>query len=342
MLNFSTDYHLGMSLNTHTTHESRGRLKTALYHQALGIVTDNSDSHYCLGDMVHTYRNSEETIQQVMTILSKLDNCIMGNHDVTNRSDSMGTMELLHPLYDIVPAVMGKCKPHHEYEGDAVLVLIPHTNSQELFEETLAGLKKKDTPDHRPNILLLHCNYESPWELNATTLNLTRETAKKLLEIYDYILIGHEHNYREDLDGRVILLGNTHPTNFGDISDKYRWSYTVDGGLEKTLVWEKEKHYEKVDPFAEEDIDSSRQFIEVEGDVEAAVFPAYCKWLAKLWKKCDKAYAIRSNVNIIREDFTSTIDEAELQSLEDTIAEELKDDEKLRGLFDEIRGEIAC
>jgi DNA repair exonuclease SbcCD nuclease subunit len=243
MINFSTDYHLGQVLNTHTTPDSRKKLKQALFNQAWSVTDTHGEPHYCLGDVVHTYRNDEGTIQQVMSILGRLSNCIFGNHDVTNRTDSLGTLELLEPMYDLVEAKMGKCIPVICNEGGAVLTLVPHTNSQELFEKALNKLATKS--HKKPELLLLHCNYESPWDNNETTLNLTEEMATKLLKRFDYILIGHEHNYREALDGRVVLLGNVHPTNFGDISDKYRWTYS-DGALQKHKVWEKEKYFQSI------------------------------------------------------------------------------------------------
>jgi len=338
MINFSTDSHLGQVLSTHTTHASRLALKEALYHQALAVTDINDNPHYCLGDLVHTYRNTEDVIQQAVSILGRLTNCIMGNHDVTNRVDSIGTLELLEPMFEVVPAVMEKCDVAVHDEGDVLISMVPHTNSQELFEKTLLDLLKNKN-SKKSEILLLHCNYESPWENNETTLNLTEDVAKKLLDKYDYILIGHEHNHREELDGRVVLLGNIHPTNFGDISDKYRW--TLDKGkLEKYLVWEKKKHYLKIDPSSELEISEDIQFLEVSGEVDSSEYPAYCKWLAGLWKRCPKAYAIRSNVEIITEDFTNTIDEKSLQNLTDTIKEELEEEKDLMELFEELLEEI--
>ncbi len=338
MLHFSSDYHLGCTLNTHTTHTSRAKLKDALYHQALGVTSIKHDeAHYGLGDMVHKYQNNEETIQQVMTILDRLACCITGNHDVSNRTDSIGTMELLENTYNTVPAVMNKCKPVVRITNEAVLTLVPHTNSQELFEKTLTKLAE-DTSHKKAELLLLHCNYEIPWEANETTLNLTKKVAKKLLERFDYILIGHEHNYREALDGRVVLLGSVHPTNFGDISDKYRW--TFDGTeVKKHLVWEKAKHFKQIKAFEEEVNFDDIQFCEVIGDVPAAEYPNYCRWLAGLWKTY-QGYAIRSNVQTTRDEFTDQIDETSLQNLMDTIASELEGDKKLLNIFSKLREEL--
>ena len=341
MIHFFTDPHLGQTLTSHTSHDSRSRLRTALYHQALAAASEGQgDPIYCLGDLVHTYRNDETTIQQCMTILDKLTNCIMGNHDVTNRTDSIGTLELLEPLYDVVPAKMNKCNSMVTAGLGAIITMVPHTNDQKLFTAELDKLSGVDKIESA-RILLLHCNYEIPWETNDNTLNLTEEMAKKLLDKFDYILIGHEHNYREALDGRVILLGNTHPTNFGDISNKYRW--TFDGSkMEKHLIWDKEKHFLQITPFSEDEIGSDVQFVKVVGKVDASEYPKYCRWLTKLWQRAGKTvYAIRNAAELIREEITVKIDEDALQKLTETIANEIKGDKELAALFEEIRGEIS-
>lgn len=338
MINFSSDYHIGTNLSTHTTHASRAALKDALFNQAMK-VTDQPGSHYIGGDLVNSYKNDESTIHQALTILSRVTSCLMGNHDVTNRADSLGTMELLEPVVDMVPAVMNQCVPQEFDEGEVFITMVPHTNTQGMFETTLYGLGNKAMARRETQILVLHCNYELPWESNETTLNLTEEMAKKLLEVYDLILIGHEHNHRKALGGRVILMGNIHPTNFGDISDKYRWEFE-DGVLSKVLVWSKDDHYIEIEPFSDDEIDKDIQFIKVIGNVDAADYPKYCRWLADLWKANDQCYAIRNAVEIIRKDVSVQIDEEALQNLTDTILGELEDDKPMYDLFNEILGEL--
>jgi len=337
MIHFTTDYHLGSTLNTHTTHASRAALREAIFSQAMKLTEDQENPHFIAGDLVNTYKNDEHVIQQALTILSRVTNCIMGNHDVTNRTDSMGTMELLEPIVDVVGAKMGKCEPElHLAEGTAIS-LVPHTNTQDLFEETLTKMAKRSLD--KPEILVLHCNYELPWDANETTLNLTEDMAKKLLERFDYILIGHEHNHRTALGGRVVLLGNIHPTNFGDISDKYRWTYQ-DGKLEKHLIWEKSKHYVEIKPFTEEKLGPDTQFVKIVGSVDASEYPAYCRSLAKLWKNNEGCFAIRSAVEIRSSQTEEAIDTESLKSLTETIKEELADTPEMKKLFDELLEEI--
>jgi EAL domain-containing protein (putative c-di-GMP-specific phosphodiesterase class I) len=65
------------------------------------------------------------------------------------------------------------------------VVAVHHELTQTLFEEALEHAKHRAA---KHSMLLLHCNYNSPFADNEATLNLTREKAEDLLKHFEYIL----------------------------------------------------------------------------------------------------------------------------------------------------------
>jgi hypothetical protein len=156
------------------------------------------------------------------------------------------------------------------------------------------------------NILLLHCNYDSPFATQESTLNLTRDRAEYLLTKFSHILIGHEHMSRDDFDGRVLLLGNTHPTGFSDISDKFVWDLKLDKqgirSFEKELIWSVDKGYLAIDWTELSElgaIGDEVQFIEVKGTADQQHMPWIAAQVAQLWNLSEGLLMVRNNVTVI-------------------------------------------
>jgi DNA repair exonuclease SbcCD nuclease subunit len=161
-------------------------------------------------------------------------------------------------------------------------------------------------------------------EGSEATLNLTAEKAKRLLAKTDYVFLGHEHQPRQALDGRVVILGNTHPTSFGDISDKYYWTLTPDS-LEKTLCWEAEAH------FVEADINSTDalfpagkdiQFVDVVGAVTADNGAEVARFIHDIWETV-KPLMVRNSVSIVASNH-ATAEVVDVADLPAQIGKQLK------------------
>lgn len=303
MIQFFTDPHLGRNASSHTTVSSRNRLDDKLFSAAITA----SHSEYpvvCLGDLFHKAHNHEKVISQGMSIASRCTLLLEGNHDLTNRTDSVPSMAVLSQsnLEDtkIVSCSLGKAAISVTYINNTKLVAIPHHMNQELFEVAL-DLARKEKGD----LLLLHCNYNSPFVSNIdTALNLTEDKAKELIDSFDYIVLGHEHIHRWELDGKVLVLGNTHPTSFADISNKYSWVYDEqDKSWTKKVIWSKLDHHIEVDfhkliedsPTFDQDI----EFVDVVGQLSGSD-DAYrlSKAISKLWETHEHLLMIRNHTSI--------------------------------------------
>ncbi|WP_019865195.1 metallophosphoesterase [Methylovulum miyakonense] len=317
---FWTDPHLGLNRTSHTTPVSRVKLRDALYTQANNILNRShieGHSAICLGDLFDTTDNEEAVIAQGASIAGRCALVLSGNHDLANRDGKMSSLELIgHLSPDSSVALADSTSDYFVVEfPEANVIVVPHKRTQTLFDLTLQeiGLHVRRIPT-KVNILVLHCNYESPFATDDSSLNLTRDIAGLLLgddhdtkQTVDYILIGHEHIPRADFGGKLQILGNTHPTSFSDISDKFIWEF--DGTkLSPVKIWSKDSHLVKdwewllnetstaPTTLDMELVFAGMQFIEINGTAPARKLPEIAKAVQKLWSQAPDALMIRNNV----------------------------------------------
>jgi DNA repair exonuclease SbcCD nuclease subunit len=347
MIILASDYHIGKVLRSHTTENSRTRLQEAILNSAMKVVEQKAEDDVllCCGDLVDKYKNPEPVVRDALKVASGHDLVLSGNHDIRNREDSFGTLDLIKEvLGDSVwcsPSISNPCSHCAITPKGTVIVGVPHHASQELFEQALglsiAHLKetRKEQPEGKA-ILLLHCNYEMPWEAADSTLNLTEDLAGQLLESgFDYIFMGHEHAPAKHFDGRLVILGNTHPTGFGDITDKFFYTLNEETGeLEQHPIWTKKngsgaglKGYAKVDVSKGDEalLEAAKtsEFVEVVGEVRAEDLSKYNKMLSDAWKQGKYTYAIRSNIEVVRQDMEKKVNIQSMASLPKVIESEL-------------------
>lgn len=344
---FFSDPHLGVDRRANTTVSSRKRLKERIA-KAVGSICDmatqTNSSLVCLGDFFDTYSNSEEDLLTAFPLFQRLDLCLPGNHDVANDKTKRGSFDMLSEVCqrDEVQA------PRIEVDGegfhitslgagaDARVWSVPHHANQSRFENTLQNVYEggaKDSPT-QPKILLLHCNYNLPEALSTdTALNLTEEDAEILLEVFDYVLLGHEHTPAEYFGGRLKVVGSLFPTSFADISDKRVLSFDTDTGeMESHQVWSAAEGYKEI-PAAtlfnlEVVVPPTCQFIRVVGKVDMGDVRALGQAMqSKLWKAYDgQLLAVKDATTVLRSDKTLMLEGegAESMSLPDLLERELE------------------
>lgn len=336
MLRTFNDTHLGNSASSHTTRKSSKALDRAIFDTALGCATaakGRNDTIIHGGDLFHRFSNNEEIILQGIEIAKYCDAIVGANHDLSNRDNARSSIEIVDTVHNnVIMACVNEIVVEEFTTSDGInIVVVPHHSSQDLFDKALARVSSGD-------LLFLHCNYNSPFAHNDASLNLTPEQAELLLKKVNYIVLSHEHNPRTELDGRLIVTGNTHPTNFGDISDKYYYEYTKDSGFTKHLVWSKTKGYRKVnvEEFLSGGIDyTDVNFIEVVGNNVKREFSAdISKEISRVWSlELPNLYMIRNNINFV-EMAGASIDEAvKLESITKAITDNLADNKELKAVW---------
>jgi len=302
-----TDPHQGLNLVANTTPKSRERLKDSMKNTLGKLLTDHSYGEgelytVCLGDFFHNFHNSEEVLLDAVAAARFTDVILGGNHDVVNDNERKSTLHVIAEMFPgkvVLPkfdevVVTSRCA------GEANFVLIPHHSSKELFSKALTK-STEYIEEGKKNYLCLHCNYDSGYATNDTELNLTRKEAETLLKSFDYILIGHDHHHKTDFDGRVIVLGNTYPTNFGDICDKKDLWIDKNGvPTSSRLLWQEDK-YISVDHSNLDLIDPQQhEWVRITGTAEPSQISDISRAVKKLWDATDcTLVAIRSEVQIV-------------------------------------------
>ena len=339
------DPHIGLNRTKNTTARSRQLLREAVKQQVYDILDRKrpGDSFICLGDLFDTYSNPEQVIRQGQSILYYTDLVLAGNHDVVADADKMGSLELLKVSHgsQVVYTPFGESAAYIQDFEEASVVTVPHVTTQTLFEESLSSaIDLRESHAHGgPAILALHCNYNSPHELTETSLNLEPQHVEELLEVFDYIFLGHEHQPRDLYDGRLIVLGNTHPTGFSDISDKrIAVVDNVGGKLQVNFetIWS--------DGYVEVDINEApipestdAQFFRLTGRIPSDQLAEVSKGVQLLWRNSPKLLAVKSEVKVVGIDkLTDDGTEITAQSLPKIISEELKSDPPMHALWEEF------
>ena len=243
-----SDPHLALIRGANTSISSSIRLRDTLQNQSERVATDlrqelECDKVFCLGDLFHTYSNSEEMIQSAAKTVQNTDIILAGNHDLENKAGSIGSLQLLSSLNaggKFLINELGEADSFHVEHGNTDFLFVPHAANQELFETAIADAKEFAQNSSKWRVLCLHCNYDLTREgMPDTSLNLLSDKAKDLLSVFHFIFLGHEHNPEEYYDGRLVIVGNTHPTGFSDISDKRVLVFDTDAGTyESHTIWE--------------------------------------------------------------------------------------------------------
>lgn len=348
-----TDPHLGKNLVSHTTPDSRRRLRDGLYEQVFGVLDRFPHAKkVCLGDLFDRYQNQEDVIWQGMMVTKRLDYLMAGNHDLINDRDRLGTLQLLHkgeagPI-QLTPFGEAKGFVHMVRPGVAFL-FVPHHSTDELFHESLVAAEnwvRGSKPAGTKAYLCVHCNYDSGFATDDTALSLTRKQARHLLDFgFDYILVGHDHHPREDWDGRVIILGNTHPTSFGDITDKRVLLIRPDGHHEFHTVWHQSANYLHIDvnDLLAPDVEITQngvQFVEITGELEASRVMDLARAVRKVWQD-GKPMAVRNRVEVTKAGSGETLADHDFHQLDMQIRAELIKRPELVELFDAFWADTA-
>lgn len=346
-----TDPHLGGKRAANTTPASRARMQSNVFTTVEQLIgsTHLEEPIFCLGDLFDSYSNSEMTLIRSLPIVKRLNLCLAGNHDMVSDNVKTGSLELLMQLKD--------CKDTHfaylnfdEIGFDSSTVdntkyfSVPHISDQTKFEMSLSEVlaAAQDDPS-KHKYLFLHCNYDNPF-CDETSLNLTKENTEELLQVFDTIVLGHEHSHRVDFGGRLVVLGNTYPTAFGDVCDKFTmWVNDTTGEYQLRCHWRAATHYWEVDwkdalikNYDEKGLlTDDLQYVKLTGKVAPSDTKQFSLNMKSLWANLSDVCAIKSEV-----DFegvaAASLEKGSLDRLPEIIAKELAGTE-----FEELWKELS-
>lgn len=280
-MRFISDTHIGLNRMSNTTPESRRKWKRKVFETVMGAAkTALTPVTHC-GDLFDSCSNSEEDILAGYDLAKNCWAVLSGNHDLTNRDSRKSSLDLLRELD------LGEIVVVDPYYGTDIS-MVPHCRTQQEFVDILGKIEGNE-------ILCLHCNYDLGHDPSDSTLNLSSDVADILLERFDYIVLGHEHNARVLKNGRLIILGSTFPTSFSDMTDKFCWDYR-DGKFTPTLTWSKDRFLSVSWQDLLEGKTEDADFIEITGTAPAKHMPEIAKKAFGLWRQQSDLLAVRNNV----------------------------------------------
>lgn len=246
---FASDFHIGLTRTANHTAESSQRREQASREMLRQVLATPHDLAVCGGDFFDRFSNPETTIIEAMAFAHEFDYILAGNHDSSQRSDTKSSLDVIdNSLADC--AIVNDPLVHAiSLSGFAPVAariwFVPHFLSQGLFLDALDQSldQAHQASPHVPRILVTHCSYDLSFELSTSSLNLSRELAERLLTVFDYVLLGHEHVAREDFDGRLQVIGSHFPTSFSDLTDKRHLVYDTEARrMDSVCHWRAGEH----------------------------------------------------------------------------------------------------
>lgn len=217
-----------------------------------------------------------------------------GNHDLSKTTATMSSHQFL-------------CELLKSMLGDRVVVptagmeitvaghmgwVIPHMPNQDQFNVELDKVPKG------VKYLFLHCNYDNNFAVHSDhSLNLSKAAAEKL--DVERIILGHEHQHKIGVADKVVVTGNQIPTSVADcLGNKVKFMTLITpNSFELKSVWKREDSFLRANWRELDSVDTSAQFIRVEGDASASEAPAVVTSISKL-RKSHSAFVVTNAVKI--------------------------------------------
>lgn len=348
--NIFTDPHLGTSRAMHTTPASSKRLQRKLFDAAYNALHPGHQN-IVVGDLFDKSSNPEAVILQGLAIAQNAY-VLAGNHDEANRDGAVTSLSLIAEACPGQVIEVPRASEAYFYQEDNAY-FVPHHPSQELFLQALSKAhdhaeERLQTYDSsrliRPHqILFVHCNRGEMPQQDDSTLVISLELEDKLTQVFSRVFYGHVHGSDSNkvsgdkVLSKGVVLGNTHPTSFGDISNKYSYTYDqITDELTRHLIWYKADHYVKISVTDEELPVGEFQFVEVTG---MASRQDAAEFMQRAWETYPDAYAIRNNCTYI-EEAAAQIEEVNLDDLPTEIEKSLHGSDLLE-LFKEIKEQVC-
>lgn len=359
ILRWFTDPHVGKELKANTTPASRATLSEQVFLHGKAAAEmphpGGREVHYtiCGGDLFDTDTNPEHVLLAGSEIARKCNLVLGGNHDVINITGRESSLSALAKLTEderfVMPPGPGKVKFEARRLGGVLLMVVPHHARQQEFEEAMQAAERAANSGgvtETRKILLVHCNYHLTFEAGENDLNLTDAVARKLLQTFDYIVMGHDHRPRRECNGRLIVLGNTHPTSFSDLGEKFVWFYDSETNefTQELLCTDNSRVIQAAELIENWKAETLHVYQDIEWiDLVGVLPPEAAVDLAKsiraLWKGNNFLYAVRASKVLFQADgLAQGVDRpAQQRTLMEVIEEDLGKSPELLELFREAK-----
>lgn len=293
MLTCISDLHLGAIRSAGTTPGTAEQLRFYLLNNLEKLLNDIDSDLLINGDlfdqMFVPMSDLFSSYQLLYTWLLKGHRLYLsaGNHDLSKNSATFSSFHLLASLLlqqfpETVVIIIGSVPiPEHD------AFVISHVANQDLFDIELS---------HVPTCkyLFLHCNYDNHFAVESDhSLNLSEAQAAALP--VECVVLGHEHQQRTALAGKVVVVGNQFPSSVSDCLNNDTKNLLL-AGHTPTM----RETWQAVGSFSEQDwrsLEDKGQFIRVTGSATSEEAGAVVTAISK-FRASAKALVITNAVSI--------------------------------------------
>lgn len=295
MLTILNDLHIGVLRSGGTTPATAWNLRQQTL-QATRELLDGIDTDLVInGDLFDSYACPHADLLEAFEIFSQwLERghklwLVMGNHDLSTDSTKLSAAEFFGKILE------SGCERVQVLRGsgwiNAETYAISHVSNQDLFDIELSKVPPCE-------YLLLHCNYDNKFAAQSdNSLNLTEDTAKALP--VQTIILGHEHQRRSMLDGKVQIIGNQIPTSVADcLGNKQKVYARLSSDLELVTCWHSEGDFIELD--WQELREVPCRFVRITGEATAAQAPDVAKAISR-YRSVSEALVVTNAVKIAQE-----------------------------------------
>ena len=244
----TTDWQRGVRRVAGTTPATQQQLRDVL-RAKLAETLDDSD-HLIAGDLLDhfTVETSElialyHVFSEWLTKYGRRLALLRGNHDFSIRGSQASS-------FDLLASILRAQFPDQVTVADVVtewkqFVLVPHLQNNETLNIEVSKLK-----DVRDKVVVFHANIDNFFAAESQhSLCLSIEQIEDLVSRGNLVLCGHEHQYRELVNGRCVVLGNTYPSSIADClgNDRKVAAYVTGTDIELEETWRSEGNYLEID-----------------------------------------------------------------------------------------------
>ena len=348
-----SDPHLGRTWMAHTVPSTRDALTEHYEYpirEAIQTYAQRGVPLICGGDWFDKAHNSERQIQRSDSMLRDMALVVAGNHDHAGRESALTSLQLLHGLQEqrspvtIAEDHLNKPAVSLNYIADIAVYAVPHHATQALFEQAVyeAEAHARQEPKHK--VIFLHCNLGAVGGGKPdTNLYLTPPLKQVLEEVFDFVLLGHEHLPRRV--GKTIVMGSTQPCGFGELGPRFFYEFYEDGGalqVRQAPIKTQMTHAQyDVTGWTQDLLQGAEpaQLVDLQGTLPVRQAPLVQKLVKRLY--AEGALAVRMGVVF---DSGTTLDgdavQGSMANLIDVVRHEISENPDWTKLLDEALSEI--
>lgn len=283
------DVHLGVQRTAGTTPASAAAIREYLQQNLRSTMLAHIDHDVLInGDLFDGYS------VPMSDVLAFIDTAIefatgggklllaRGNHDISRDSTRLSSFDFVCEILERMLPTQAKALRQPTSIGGCRYV-VPHAPNQDIFDDWLAKV-----PDGQ--LVFLHANADNKFsQASDHSLDVSEAQMVKLVKRGCTLVFAHEHQQRQLLNNKVLVVGNQWPSSIADClgnDTKRLMIVRPDDSIEFVQTWSSQDGYTEID-WRNLPCEVSAPFVRVVGNAISTEAPDAVSAIAKLRQKND-------------------------------------------------------